>query len=330
MPHPPTPPTPTPPAAAERTPPADGVLDAAEVLGRPADPRHLLFDVRWSAGALTGTAEAGARAALETYAARHDAPLLVRTPTSTGASIAATELLRSAPAAAAAHVDEALLGDEAEALDRLDGWVRVRLRRTDYLGWLPAAQLAPPYAPTHAVSALRAHAYLGPRIQAPVAAALSWGARLTVVGELADGWSHVVLPDGRDAFVRSAALEAGDRPTPRPWHELWPAFLHTPYVWGGATPWGTDCSGFVYQLMRMSGRDVPRDSDEQQARGRRVDAPEPGDVVAFRGHVGVHLDEDRFVHASTGTMRVCVERLGERPELRERLLGSVRFEGGAA
>ncbi len=327
MPHAPTPPTRTPAAPAG---PTDGAVDPARVLDRPSDPRHTLFEVRWSGGTLTGTAEAGARPALEAYAARHHAALTVLTPHSAPASVAAPAFLRGTPGEAATHVDEALLGDEVEVLERLGAWARVRLRRTDYLGWLPAAQLAPPYTPSHAVSALRAHAYLGPRIQAPIAAALSWGARLTVRSELADGWSHVVLPDGRDAFVRSAALEAGERPTPRPWHELWPEFLRTPYVWGGATPWGTDCSGLVYQLMRMSGRDVPRDSDEQQAHGRWVDAPEPGDVVAFRGHVGVHLGEDRFVHASTGSMRVCVDRLAERPELRERLLGTVRFDGGAA
>jgi hypothetical protein len=92
--------------------------------------------------------------------------------------------------------------------------------------------------------------------------------------------------------------------------------LHTPYLWGGRTPKGIDCSGLVQLALEMAGFDAPRDSDLQRAAyGKPLDthwrdlAWKRGDIVFFEGHVGFMTDTDHLIHANAQTMDVTVEPL---------------------
>ncbi len=89
-------------------------------------------------------------------------------------------------------------------------------------------------------------------------------------------------------------------------------YLNTPYLWGGRTPWGIDCSGFVQQVFRLAGYALPRDSYQQARHGSRVntwDLQKPGDLAFFASdgnkinHVGIILEENRIIHAS-GKVRI--------------------------
>jgi cell wall-associated NlpC family hydrolase len=105
------------------------------------------------------------------------------------------------------------------------------------------------------------------------------------------------------------------------------SFLGTHYVWGGETPLGFDCSGFVQYVMARSGIQLPRTAREMKAAVQEISAADlrPGDLVFFRSpdHVGIYVGDGRFVHASSGRRRVAIESLG-REFYQRRYIGSGR------
>lgn len=225
--------------------------------------------------------------------------------------------LRARPAPDAAQVTEALPGEALELLTRReDGWAWVRTRHDRYLGWAHAGALLPgpgAQGETLWVTALRAHAFAGPRVSRPVAAELCAGALLTrapggVVTEDGRRWVPVALPDGTGAWVQEVILAPAEAANAA---DFALRFLETPYVWGGRSAWGLDCSGLTQLAYAARGLSLPRDADQQQEVLRPVEVPGRGDLAFFPGHVGVMLDGRRLVHANATHMRVTVETLGE-------------------
>lgn len=224
--------------------------------------------------------------------------------------------LRARPDVMAAQVTEALPGEALEVLAERDGWAWVRTGHDRYLGWarVDALRAGPePRGEPLRVTALRAHAFAGPRVSRPIVAELCAGVRLTrAPGEVEteDGrrWVPVCLPDGTGAWVQEVVLSPAP---PADAAEFALRFLETPYVWGGRSAWGLDCSGLAQLAYGALGLALPRDADQQQEALRAVEAPGRGDLVFFPGHVGIMLDARRLVHANATHMRVTVETLGE-------------------
>jgi cell wall-associated NlpC family hydrolase len=318
-----TPPSPSPDAAAAPAPLAARVDPARLFAGY--DARHHHLELRRAGRDLAGVVDAWAIDAVRAWAAREGLHARLEAVVARPAVATRAGGLRAGPAASAATVSEVRLGEPVEVVAEEGAWSKVRTGPDRYLGWIPAEHLtaAAPEA-THAVTLLRSHAYAAPRVQGTVLARLAWGDRLRLRAE-GEAFCEVLLPDGRTGFVPAPALTPlGEVPLASPL-ETWRPFLETPYVWGGGSAWGIDCSGFVQLLFRMAGSEVPRDADEQHAAGRAVETPEPGDVVCLRGHVGVYLGDDRMVHASGRAMRVVETPVLTSPEDEERFLGWVRF-----
>ncbi|UBV43792.1 C40 family peptidase [Deinococcus taeanensis] len=223
--------------------------------------------------------------------------------------------LRAQPDLQSAQVTEALPGEPLQRLwDTAEGWARVRTAHDGYLGWARADGLVGPrpQGETLTVGALRAHAFAGPRISQPIRAELALGAVLTrgageVVTEQGRRWVPVLLPDSTDAWVQEVVFS----PTSADVADLALQFLHTPYVWGGRSAWGLDCSGLTQVVYAACGRALPRDADQQQAVLTPVQTPARGDLAFFPGHVGLMLNARDMVHANATHMRVTVETLGE-------------------
>ena len=234
--------------------------------------------------------------------------------------MAASAPLRRYPDAGAPLESEALHGESVTVFDEHDGWAWVQLDRDSYVGYMPAAALGAPAESTHRVAALRTHAYPGPSIKLTPRMALSLGARLTIVAHEGD---FAISADGLHVWLRHLA-ESGSREPD--YVAVAERFLETPYLWGGRTSEGIDCSGLVQTALAAAGVAAPRDSDMQEAGlGEPIAIDDPrtrGDLVFWKGHVGVMRDSVTLLHANGWHMKVVSEPL---TEARDRIAGN----GGA-
>lgn len=218
--------------------------------------------------------------------------------------------LRPRPDLAAGIDTELLLGEDVIVFERADGFAWVKAKADGYVGYLPETALSgAETALTHQVVVQRTFVYPGPDLRFPVSSALSMGSRFTVVGEAETrGTRYHLLADGR-AIVASHCLPVGSWPDDD-YVAIAARFLETPYLWGGRSGFGIDCSGLVQLSLQMTGRGAPRDSDMQAASLGAVisrDELRRGDLVFWKGHAGIMEDERTLLHANGHTMTVARE-----------------------
>ncbi|MDP4003912.1 C40 family peptidase [Methylobacterium sp. NEAU K] len=216
--------------------------------------------------------------------------------------------LRRGPSPEAGLDTEALLGDAVDLYAEQDGFAFVQLVRDGYVGYMPAACLGRvDPEPTHRVTALRTFLYPEPDLKRPVRAHLSLGARLVVTGERGP---YLETPGGY-VYARHCAAAAHREADYAATAER---LVGTPYLWGGRTSLGLDCSGLVQLCLDAAGLPCPRDADMQE---RDLGQPLPldfdglrrGDLVFWRGHVGMMRDARTLIHANGHHMAVAVEPL---------------------
>jgi hypothetical protein len=275
------------------------------------------------------------RLAAEAAGALRLLPLKAEAPWRLSASRSA---LRRSPAHAAEQISELRLGDPFTVWhwDAQRTWC-LGAGEDGYPGWLRGWHLLPGAGPRprRVVVARWSRALAAPGARATVLLDLSFGTRLAPAGPARDGYVPWRLPDRRRAWTPAADLAPwpGPRGGAAARAELLRrglGLLGLPYVWGGASSGGLDCSGLVQLLCGAQGRQLPRDADLQAACGRPRDpgAPAswlPGDLLFFGeprlDHVGILAPEGRLLHASG---EVGLETLGEGGSLRGRPLQAVR------
>ena len=217
--------------------------------------------------------------------------------------------LRSAPSPDAELATQALKGERATIYDRNgEGWAWGQLNSDGYVGWLPDRALAKPSGqPTHKVTAIRTFAFPGPSIKLPPVTILVMGTTIIVTrhdGAFAvtrEGW-HLPLPHvgGIDHHAEDFVAVAE-------------SFVGTPYLWGGKSSLGIDCSGLLQVALNAAGVGCPRDSDMQQdGLGRALDPVESkslqrGDLIFWKGHVAIARDAHSIVHANAHHMATTIE-----------------------
>ena len=222
--------------------------------------------------------------------------------------------VRAAPAPDAPLLTEALEGERVTVYDlNAEGWAWGQLAADSYVGWLSTNALAPVGAPaTHKVSALRTFGFPGPSIKLPPLEALPLGARLAIARvedrlAVTRSGAYVPLPHLAPLdFIEPDFVAVAER------------FLGVPYLWGGKTALGIDCSGLVQVALTAAGHVSPRDSDMQEgALGAPVADAERevrlrrGDLVFWKGHVAIVRDPGTLIHANAFHMAVALEPLAE-------------------
>jgi len=232
-----------------------------------------------------------------------------------------TAPLRQAPSPDAPLDTEALKGERVTVYDIEEGWARSKLEADGYEGFLPANALtAPGPPPTHKVAALRTLVFPGPSIKLPPLEGLPLGSRLAVARieeafavTAAGGYvptRHLVAIDAKESDFVAVAER----------------FLGAPYLWGGKTSLGLDCSGLVQVALTACGIPCPRDSHMQEkALGRELCAGASqfrrGDLLFWRRHVAIVRDAASLVHANAFHMAVAFEPI-EQAIARIRAAGS--------
>ncbi|OCW58081.1 C40 family peptidase [Hoeflea olei] len=220
--------------------------------------------------------------------------------------------IRPRPDLAAGIDTQALFGETLAVFDRSGGWAWVQLDADGYVGYLPEEAIADGAgAATHGVSVPRSFVYPGADLRFPRRHALSMGSRVTVTGTAETrGTRYALLEDG------SAMIAAHLRPLGEALAAdavaVATLFLNTPYLWGGRSGFGIDCSGLVQMALAQTGKSAPRDSDMQAASlGSLIDRDDlrRGDLVFWKGHAGLAEDANTLLHASGGTMTVTREPL---------------------
>lgn len=322
--------------------------DAGEALHRHkqahhADDREGPFDLRVVDGKLEGTVlteamrEESARVSgLSTEAVK----VLLAAETPWALVNRPVDDLRRGQGILTERISQARLGEAARVLEAGPEWTKIRLEHDGYTGWIHSKAL-------HVCSAEDVTAWRT-SCNAIVTAGLAdvqeaccdpiqklvFATRVPVTRE-EGGWSWIRLPDGREWRLRTSNLISLDE-APRPdaagiakvldWCKR---FLGVPYLWGGRTPYGYDCSGLAGTFWACLGVDIARDADQQFAQGEAVEgALEPGDLVFFgeipadplpgpddRGyvrharitHVGISLGGDAFLHANGARWGISIQ-----------------------
>ena len=237
--------------------------------------------------------------------------------------------VKSKPSHPAEMATQAVMGWTVRILKKQSGWFYVHTEPDNYLGWIEELQLAQ-------VTEDAATAWTrGSRVilTAPIAYVRETAAddatpvSDVVMGALLrrvsteGGWTKVELPDGRQGYLRASSVteyaefRATRKPTADGVESIAKLFMGVPYLWGGTSSKGFDCSGYAKTVLRMNGIELPRDTDQQAREGAAVAIDDAmsqlrkGDLLFFGtkatadrseriSHVGIYMGNGEFLHAS--------------------------------
>jgi cell wall-associated NlpC family hydrolase len=220
--------------------------------------------------------------------------------------------LRPRPDLGAGIDTQLLMGEPLRIFERRDGWAWVQAETDGYVGYMAEAELvSPARQSTHWIVQPRTFTYPEPDMKRPRGLALSLGSRIAVTGEAETRGTRYLLLAGGAAIVAHHCAPIGTIASDD-YVAIAARLLETPYLWGGKSAFGIDCSGLVQLSMMMAGKSAPRDSDMQAAcLGHEIgfDELRRGDLVFWKGHVAIMEDEDTIIHSNGHTMSVAREGL---------------------
>lgn len=278
------------------------------------DLRVVLCDVTIQGGELQGVADKSLEPGLYRFAAEHNiSSRIAFIEPSQQYVLAERPYLRASAQASSETVNETGYGERVKVYDQVEDSYRVALARDAYLGWLPLTALVHHLPePSHRFVALRGHIFAEPEVSSERLFRLAFGTNLKVQEEQGD-WSQIVYAKGQQGYVKTSLLWALTKPLPKASPGAIASFarrfLEAPYVWGGVSAWGLDCSGLVQTVYGAFDIALPRDADQQSSCGQEHAFAEikVGDLLFFPDHVALSLGGNRFIHANAHHMRVTID-----------------------
>ena len=205
---------------------------------------------------------------------------------------------------------QALMGERVRVFDTREGWAWLQLESDFYVGYAALDDLSDgPSAPTHRVAVPSTFMFPGPDIKSQPTVTLTLNAKLRVLRQ-DERFAH--LANGRFVVARHLKPLGEDEAD---FVAVAESYLHVPYLWGGKSVLGLDCSGLVQLSLQAAGKASPRDSDMQEkALGQslpkdQLDSLKRGDLVFWDGHVGIMADQRMLLHANGHFMQVTLEPL---------------------
>jgi NlpC/P60 family/Bacterial dipeptidyl-peptidase Sh3 domain len=213
--------------------------------------------------------------------------------------------LRMRPSDEAPQDSELLYGEAFTVYEFANGWAWGQAANDLYVGYVDEKALTIPFVTQRRVSALMAPIFMGPNLKRAVQDLLPLNAVVPVLDQDGD---YLEIESGLYMHQRHLADEAE-----KDFVAIAERFLGVAYVWGGKTYAGLDCSGLIQIALAAVGKAAPRDTDMmERALGEPVvKAERRGDLVFWKGHMGVMLDGDRLLHANAHHMMVAIEPLAE-------------------
>lgn len=277
------------------------------------DKRTHFCNVEAQGGVLQGLATPEFEPFFYRFAAEHKLGLRVTfiEPSSQKVAVSRSFLYKEAKLGSEV-VSETIYGDALKVFDREGEFVRVARVKDSYLGWIRLSALSHHLPePSHKLAVPRAHVFAEPDVSAAIVMDVSLGAKLQVMQQ-ENTWAAVLLAKNQKGYVRSSLLKPIDQQplaSPAAVSKLATRFIDSPYIWGGVTAWGLDCSGLVQTVFGYFDLDLPRDADQQAQKGEVVEpgAIQMGDLLFFPGHVALALGDSRMIHANGFHMRVTID-----------------------
>jgi cell wall-associated NlpC family hydrolase len=201
-----------------------------------------------------------------------------------------------------------IYGSKVKYFDEADGWAFIQNVYDNYVGYVPKNTIVSKTTKTHIVSVPLAHVFLEPNIKSKNVEMLPLAAKVS--GQIVEngfletelGWISV------SQLKRKTEL-------PKDPVEVSKLLQNAPYLWGGNTTLGIDCSGLIQISLLLCGIDCPGDSDQQMnTLGQNIDIGSPrkkGDIIFWKGHVAWALNERQILHANAYHMATVIEEANE-------------------
>ncbi|SLN15926.1 Dipeptidyl-peptidase 6 [Aquimixticola soesokkakensis] len=209
-----------------------------------------------------------------------------------------------------------LMGEAFDVLERHAGRAFGISARDAYVGYIEEGDLGLPVVPTHTIGVRASHLYPEPDLKSEALLSVSFGTRLVIVDE-----RHKFMETDTGLFVPKSHLRLVAKPFSDP-VTIAQLFFGTPYLWGGNSAFGIDCSGLVQAGLLACGEGCPGDSDLQESLGgAATGAMERGDLMFWKGHVAWVVDAGTILHANAHHMAVAYEPM-------DKAIARIEAQGG--